>query len=64
MDSVVWGVRWVVGAFFPCIDAVQQCFVRPNEAKNAADDAKKRFAHIDGDHLTLLNVYHAFKQSE
>lgn len=23
-----------------------------------------RFAHIDGDHLTLLNVYHAFKQSK
>ncbi|XP_077427654.1 ATP-dependent RNA helicase DHX15-like [Vanacampus margaritifer] len=22
-----------------------------------------RFAHIDGDHLTLLNVYHAFKQN-
>lgn len=22
------------------------------------------FAHIDGDHLTLLNVYHAFKQSK
>jgi pre-mRNA-splicing factor ATP-dependent RNA helicase DHX15/PRP43 len=21
------------------------------------------FAHIDGDHLTMLNVYHAFKQS-
>ena len=21
-----------------------------------------RFAHIDGDHLTLLNVYHAYKQ--
>ena len=30
--------------------------------KKAADDAKMRFAHIDGDHLTLLNVYHAFKQ--
>ena len=43
---------------------VQQCFVRPNEAKKAADDAKMRFAHIDGDHLTLLNVYHAFKQSK
>lgn len=43
---------------------VPQCFVRPNEAKKAADDAKMRFAHIDGDHLTLLNVYHAFKQSE
>lgn len=47
---------------FPCL--VPQCFVRPNEAKKAADDAKMRFAHIDGDHLTLLNVYHAFKQSK
>lgn len=44
--------------------SVPQCFVRPNEARKAADEAKMRFAHIDGDHLTLLNVYHAFKQSE
>ncbi|XP_017079212.1 putative pre-mRNA-splicing factor ATP-dependent RNA helicase PRP1 isoform X1 [Drosophila eugracilis] len=43
--------------------SVPQCFIRPNEAKKAADEAKMRFAHIDGDHLTLLNVYHAFKQS-
>ena len=43
--------------------SVPQCFVRPNEQKKAADDAKQRFSHIDGDHLTLLNVYHAFKQS-
>lgn len=43
--------------------SVPQCFVRPNELKKAADDAKKRFAHLDGDHLTLLNVYHAFKQN-
>jgi pre-mRNA-splicing factor ATP-dependent RNA helicase DHX15/PRP43 len=43
---------------------VPQCFLRPNEAKKAADDAKMKFAHIDGDHLTLLNVYHAFKQSK
>lgn len=46
-----------------CI-VVPQCFQRPNEAKKAADDAKMKFAHIDGDHLTLLNVYHAFKQSK
>lgn len=39
-------------------------FLRPNEAKKAADEAKMKFAHIDGDHLTLLNVYHAYKQSE
>ncbi|XP_063724795.1 putative pre-mRNA-splicing factor ATP-dependent RNA helicase PRP1 [Symsagittifera roscoffensis] len=43
--------------------SVPQCFTRPNELKKAADEAKMRFAHIDGDHLTLLNVYHAFKQN-
>jgi len=43
--------------------AVPQVFMRPLEAKKAADEAKMRFAHIDGDHLTLLNVYHAFKQN-
>ncbi|ESO90300.1 hypothetical protein LOTGIDRAFT_206726 [Lottia gigantea] len=43
--------------------SVPQCFVRPSEVKKAADEAKMRFAHIDGDHLTLLNVYHAFKQN-
>jgi len=37
--------------------------VRPGEVKKQADEAKMRFAHIDGDHLTYLNVYHAFKQS-
>uniref|UniRef100_A0A8C6Q0B1 ATP-dependent RNA helicase DHX15 n=1 Tax=Nothobranchius furzeri TaxID=105023 RepID=A0A8C6Q0B1_NOTFU len=43
--------------------SVPQCFVRPTEAKKLADEAKTRFAHVDGDHLTLLNVYHAFKQN-
>lgn len=43
--------------------SVPQVFLRPNEAKKAADEAKMKFAHIDGDHLTLLNVYHAYKQS-
>ncbi|XP_075253098.1 putative pre-mRNA-splicing factor ATP-dependent RNA helicase PRP1 isoform X2 [Convolutriloba macropyga] len=43
--------------------SVPQCFMRPNDLKKAADEAKMRFAHIDGDHLTLLNVYHAFKQN-
>jgi len=44
--------------------SVPQVFVRPPEAKKAADEAKMRFAHIDGDHLTMLNVYHAFKQNK
>ena len=46
------------------LSSVPQIFVRPTEAKQQADEAKMRFAHIDGDHLTLLNVYHAYKQSE
>jgi len=43
--------------------SVQQVFMRPNDGKKAADESKMKFAHIDGDHLTLLNVYHAFKQN-
>ena len=43
---------------------VPQCFVRPTEVKKRADEARMRFVHTDGDHLTFLNVYHAFKQSE
>ncbi|KXJ09899.1 Pre-mRNA-splicing factor ATP-dependent RNA helicase DHX15 [Exaiptasia diaphana] len=43
--------------------SVPQIFMRPTEAKKAADEAKMKFAHIDGDHLTLLNVFHAFKQN-
>jgi len=37
-------------------------FTRPSKQGKAADEAKKRFAHLDGDHLTLLNVFHAYKQ--
>lgn len=43
--------------------SVPQIFVRPTEARKQADEAKMRFAHIDGDHLSLLNVYHAYKQN-
>ena len=43
--------------------SVQQCFMRPKDAAKEADAAKAKFAHVDGDHLTLLNAYHAFKQA-
>ncbi|KAL6531878.1 hypothetical protein OROMI_028241 [Orobanche minor] len=43
--------------------SVPNCFIRPREAQKAVDEAKAKFAHIDGDHLTLLNVYHAYKQN-
>lgn len=43
--------------------SVPNVFMRPRDVQKQADEAKARFAHIDGDHLTLLNVYHAYKQS-
>lgn len=42
--------------------SVPVVFVRPKENQKEADEAKSRFAHLDGDHLTLLNVFHAYKQ--
>ena len=46
--------------------SVPTVFIRPSGegAKRAADEAKKLFAHPDGDHLTLLNVYHSFESDE
>ncbi|KAK5108974.1 DEAH-box ATP-dependent RNA helicase prp43 [Meristemomyces frigidus] len=41
--------------------SVPQVFVRPAAARKRADEMKELFTHTDGDHLTMLNVYHAFK---
>ncbi|KAI9790907.1 MAG: DEAH-box ATP-dependent RNA helicase prp43 [Peltula sp. TS41687] len=41
--------------------SVPQIFVRPSSARKRADEMKALFTHPDGDHLTMLNVYHAFK---
>ncbi|KAI1088946.1 P-loop containing nucleoside triphosphate hydrolase protein [Rostrohypoxylon terebratum] len=41
--------------------SVPQIFVRPANKRREADDMKRLFKHDDGDHLTMLNVYHAFK---
>lgn len=44
--------------------SVPQIFVRPPQARIPADKMKQLFTHPDGDHLTMLNVYHAFKSPE
>jgi len=41
--------------------SVPAVFMRPKDAAKQADEAKAQFAHTDGDHLTLLNTYHAWK---
>jgi len=43
--------------------SVPMVFMRPKEAMKAADEAKAQFAHVDGDHLSLLNAYCAYKES-
>lgn len=40
-----------------------QVLMRPKECGKAADEAHAAFSHVDGDHLTLLKAYHAYKQS-
>ncbi|KAL7226907.1 hypothetical protein ACSBR1_021889 [Camellia fascicularis] len=36
--------------------SVPNCFIRPKEAQKAADEAKARFGHIDGDLLNFLDI--------
>lgn len=44
--------------------SVPNVFVRPASARKKADELKMEFAHPDGDHLTLLNVFHGFQSDE
>ncbi|KAH9432378.1 DEAH-box ATP-dependent RNA helicase prp43 [Pyricularia oryzae] len=41
--------------------SVPQVFMRPANNRKRADEMKEHFKHMEGDHLTLLNAYHAFK---
>ncbi|KAI9912327.1 hypothetical protein PsorP6_006171 [Peronosclerospora sorghi] len=44
--------------------SVQEPFVRPKNDASAADEAKTQFEHEEGDHLTLLNVFHAYQLNQ
>lgn len=44
--------------------SVPNPYLRPNSQRKEADEAKAQFAHPAGDHLSLLNLYHAYKTSE
>jgi len=43
--------------------SVPSIFSRPKDCVKEADEAKAQFSHKDGDHITLLNAYHAYKQN-
>lgn len=44
--------------------SVPPIFVRPETARRRADSARKLFSHPNGDHLTMLNAYHAYRSPD
>jgi len=44
--------------------SVPPIFQRPSDKKQQADRAHEQFAHVEGDHLTLLNTYHSYRQNQ
>lgn len=51
-------------ANWPPPSTVPNPYLRPNSQRKEADEAKAQFAHPHGDHLSLLNLYHAYRSSE
>jgi len=43
--------------------SVPQIFLRPKDQSRNADEAKAQFAHMDGDHLSLLNAFHGYTRA-
>jgi len=43
---------------------VQNVFYRPKEKQQLADQRKSKFHQSEGDHLTLLTVYNAWKTNK
>lgn len=41
--------------------SVPGVFLRPRNMKSSADDAKKKFTHSSGDHITLLTAFNSYK---
>eukprot|EP00397_Hematodinium_sp_SG-2012_P017003 GEMP01017366.1.p1 GENE.GEMP01017366.1~~GEMP01017366.1.p1 ORF type:complete len:831 (+),score=172.71 GEMP01017366.1:30-2495(+) len=41
--------------------SVPLIFVRPRDKQKEADEAKQSYAHLDGDHLTMFNVFQAYR---
>lgn len=44
--------------------SVPNIYLRPKDSAAAADEAKASFSHVDGDHLSLIYVYHAYQQNQ
>lgn len=60
--SIDFGCSEEMLSIVAMISAVQTVFHRPKEKQQQADQKKAKFHDPAGDHLTLLNVYNAWKQ--
>ncbi|EFR00166.1 pre-mRNA-splicing factor ATP-dependent RNA helicase prp22 [Nannizzia gypsea CBS 118893] len=61
--SVDMGCSDEVLTIVAMLSVAQGIFYRPKEKQQQADQKKAKFHDPHGDHLTLLNVYNAWKQS-
>ncbi|EEQ30744.1 ATP-dependent RNA helicase DHX8 [Microsporum canis CBS 113480] len=61
--SVDMGCSEEVLTIVAMLSVAQGIFYRPKEKQQQADQKKAKFHDPHGDHLTLLNVYNAWKQS-
>lgn len=41
--------------------SVPNVFIRPYDRQKYADSIKKKYSHPDSDHISLINIYKAFK---
>ena len=42
--------------------SVPMIYLRPKDQQRQADEARAKFVHVDGDHLSLLQTYQAYLQ--
>ncbi|PXF40008.1 putative pre-mRNA-splicing factor ATP-dependent RNA helicase DEAH2 [Gracilariopsis chorda] len=68
IHSHEYGCSEEVVSIVSMLSSAGNCFLRPRHQKKRRHGKQvnphRRFQHVDGDHLTLLNVYHAYIESK
>lgn len=64
ISSVELGCSDEIVTIVAMLNVPQAVFYRPKEKQQQADQKKAKFNQPEGDHLTLLTVYNAWKQSK
>ncbi|OSD02413.1 P-loop containing nucleoside triphosphate hydrolase protein [Trametes coccinea BRFM310] len=60
--SIELGCTAEVLSIISVLSASSHLFVDTTEARDAAADARRKFRHLSGDHLTVLNVVRAYEE--